>query len=183
MSSADEPQVEARFHEEESRTHHILSTLTTLSLQRILERNLITPHLLTIINMPNSGVDAMLDGDKLDVLARLFRLFLRVPGGLSTLRKALRETIIRRGKEVNELSTGDDGGESQQEDEPVEPSAKGKAKAKARPANAGTQKITAALKWVQDVLDLKDKFDKVWTKAFQSDRELEGGLNEVCPVE
>ncbi|KAI8980202.1 Cullin-domain-containing protein [Trametes punicea] len=185
LESCDAPEylrrVEGRFQEEESRTHHILSTLTTLPLQRILEQNLVSPHLWTVVNMPNSGLDAMIDSNRIDDLARLYRLFSRVPSGLPCLRKSLKETVIRRGKEINDASMGlgsGDGAESQEE-EVVEPSAKAKGKAKARPPNAASQTLTLALKWVQDVLDLKDKFDMIWSKAFQSDRELESGLNEA----
>lgn len=183
-TSTDIWQAEARFQEEESRTHHILSTLTTLPLQRILEKNLVSPHLWTVVNMPNSGLDAMIDSDRLDDLARLYRLFTRVTAGLPCLRKSLRETVIRRGKEINDASTGlsGDGAESQEEEAAAEPSAKAKGKAKARPPNPASQTLALALKWVQDVLDLKDKFDTMWSKAFQSDRDLESGLNEVLYI-
>ena len=174
-------QVEARFHEEESRTHHILSTLTTLPLQRILEQHLVSAHLSTVINMPNSGLDAMIDSDKVDDLARLYRLFAKVSAGIPCLRKSLRETIIRRGKEINESnSTASGEGPDSGEEDGAETSAKAKGKAKARPPNAASQTLTLALKWVQDVLDLKDRFDRIWSKAFQSDRDLESSLNEVC---
>ncbi|EIW57578.1 Cullin-domain-containing protein [Trametes versicolor FP-101664 SS1] len=185
LETCDAPEylrrAEARFQEEESRTHHILSTLTTLPLQRILEKNLVSPHLWTVVNMPNSGLDAMIDSDRLDDLARLYRLFTRVTAGLPCLRKSLRETVIRRGKEINDASTGPsgDGAESQEEEAAAEPSAKAKGKAKARPPNPASQTLALALKWVQDVLDLKDKFDTMWSKAFQSDRDLESGLNEA----
>ncbi len=122
----------------------------------------------------------MIDSDRIDDLARMYRLFTKVLTGLPTLKKALRETIIRRGRQINEAgTTGVDGADSQEEDAP-ELSAKAKGKAKARPPNAASQTLTLALKWVQDVLDLKDKFDKIWSKSFQSDRELESSLNEVC---
>lgn len=174
-------QAEARFHEEESRTHHILSTLTSLPLQRILEQHLVSDHLVTVVNMSNSGLDAMIDSDRLDDLARMYRLFTKVSAGLPCLRKALREKIIRRGKEINDAdgTAGGNGGDSGDEDA-AEPSAKTKGKAKARPpANAAAQNLALALRWVQDVLDLKDKFDKIWSKAFNSDRDLESSLNEV----
>ncbi|OJT11444.1 Cullin-3 [Trametes pubescens] len=185
LESCDAPEylrrAEARFQEEESRTHHILSTLTSLPLQRILEKNLVSPHLWTVVNMPNSGLDAMIDSDRLDDLARLYRLFTRVTAGLPCLRKSLRETVIRRGKEINDASSGlgGDGAESQEDEAAAEPSAKAKGKAKARPPNPASQTLALALKWVQDVLDLKDKFDTMWSKAFQSDRDLESGLNEA----
>ena len=131
--------------------------------------------------MPNSGLDAMIDSDRIDDLARMYRLFTKVSPGLPTLKRALRETVIRRGRQINEAGTSvADGGDSQEEEVP-EPSSKAKGKAKARPPNATSQTLTLALKWVQDVLDLKDKFDKIWTRSFLSDRELESSLNEVCP--
>ncbi|CDO78180.1 hypothetical protein BN946_scf184797.g6 [Trametes cinnabarina] len=184
LETCDAPEylrrVEGRFHEEESRTHHILSTQTTPHLQRILEQHLVSAHLWTVVNMPNSGLDAMIDTDKFDDLARLYRLFTRVSEGLPCLKKSLRETVIRRGKEINDASTGlaVDGGESQDE-EVGEASAKAKGKAKARAPNAASQTLVLALKWVQDVLDLKDKFDTIWSEAFARDRELESGLNDA----
>ncbi|TBU48836.1 Cullin-domain-containing protein [Dichomitus squalens] len=184
LETCDAPEylrrVEARFHEEESRTHHILSTLTTLPLQRILEQHLVTPHLSTVINMPNSGLDAMIDSEKVDDLARLYRLFTKVSAGIPCLRKSLRETVIRRGKEINESSSaaGGEGADSGEENGGAA-SARGKGKAKARPPNAASQTLSLALKWVQDVLDLKDRFDRVWLKAFQSDRDLESSMNEA----
>lgn len=127
--------------------------------------------------MPNSGLDVMIDLDKLDDLARLYRLFSMVPAGVPTLRKALRETVIRRGRDISSASLSMDGDDPQDEDA-VERSSKAKGKGKAR-ANAGSQVLSLALKWVQDVLDIKDKFDQLWTDAFRSDREIESSVNEV----
>ncbi|TCD68497.1 cullin-3 [Steccherinum ochraceum] len=166
---------ESRFDSEEARTHHYLSASTNAALRHILEDNLLTPHLSAIINMPNSGLDSMIDLDKLNDLSRLFKLFMMVPDGLQTLKRATRESVIRRGRDINSASVPNDG-----TDPPVDedPGGKGKGKAKARPTPA-SQTLTLALKWVQDVLDLKDKFDQIWSKAFRSDRDLEGTLNEA----
>jgi cullin 3 len=54
-----------------------------------------------------------------------------------------------------------------------------KGKGKAKPKMTGPQTLQQALKWVQDVLDLKDKFSRVWSEAFNSDRELETAMVEV----
>ena len=120
----------------------------------------------------------MIDTAKMDDLARLYRLYIMVPDGLPSLRRALKASIAHRGKEINTVSTvtdiadatidivgdDDDGG------------AKGKGKVR---TTGGAQTLALALKWVQDVLDLKDKFDQVWKRSFQSDRDLESALNEV----
>jgi cullin 3 len=65
------------------------------------------------------------------------------------------------------------------EEETEEVPAKAKAKVKAVPQGAGAQTLKVALKWVEDVLLLKDKFDSVLRLSFQGDRDLESGMNEV----
>lgn len=171
-------QVESRFESEESRTHHYLSSQTSPPLRKILERDLLTPNLSTIIHMPNSGLDIMIDTDKMGHLARLYRLFGMVPAGLPCLRKALKASISRRGQDINRSSSGADGAEDVVVDVVGNGNDESKGKGKAR-VGGGAQNLALALKWVQEVLDLKDKFDHVWREAFRSDRDLESALNEV----
>ncbi|KAI0077913.1 Cullin-domain-containing protein [Panus rudis PR-1116 ss-1] len=167
--------VEARFQSEDARTHYYLPLQTNAPLSRILENHLLSsPHLSSVISM-STGLDSMIDGDKVDDLSRLYRLFSRVPAGLPILRKALRESIIRRGQIINAAGPGTD--RDMVEDE-VETGAKGKGKAKARPTPA-TQLLSLALKWVDDVLNLKDKLDKIWSDAFKRDQDLGITLNEA----
>lgn len=122
----------------------------------------------------------MIDGDRHDDLSRLYRLFTMVSEGLPTLKRALRESIIRRGTEINAASTGIDN-TLQAENEDEGRSSKAKGKGKARPLLTSTmQTLQLALRWVQDVLDLKDKFDLIWTRSFKENRYIEATLNEVC---
>jgi cullin 3 len=169
-------QAEDRFTSEELRAIHYLSNQTAAPLQRILESTLLTPHLQAIISNRNSGLDIMIDTDKKADLARMYKLFIKVRTGLPCLRRAIKETIARRGKEINNqgLASGSGGADGADGDDAPEPSAKGKGK-----APAGSHVLQVALKWVEDVLALKDKFDDIWTNSFESDRELESGLNEV----
>lgn len=159
---------------EESRAHHYLSSLTAEPLRRILEVNLLTNHLVDIISKESSGLDTMIDSDKIDDLARLYRLYSMVPQGIPCLRNALKDSIVRRGNEINQSSLGIDAETELVDPPPSDRKGKGKAVPSAQ------LHLNAALKWVQDVLDLKDKFDAVWLNAFSSDRDLESGLNEVC---
>ncbi|KAJ2917406.1 hypothetical protein MD484_g3007, partial [Candolleomyces efflorescens] len=151
---------------------------TAPAITQILESTLLTPNLATVISMPNSGLDTMIDTHKLDDLARLYRLYLPVPTGRQCLKKALRESILRRGKELNESSLGPAVGEADVEDGLEENSSKRKEKVKSKARIPNTNALPA-IKWVQDVLDLKDRFDSVWKEAFQSDREIEGAINEA----
>jgi cullin 3 len=121
----------------------------------------------------------MIDSEKTEDLARLYRLFIMVPAGLPCLKRSLKESIARRGKEINRTSLGTEIGDVDLQDGGDDERESVKRKGKTRPPSTGTQTLSLALKWVQDVLDLKDKFDLVWKRALQSDRELESALNEV----
>ena len=132
---------------------------------------MLTPHLTTVIHMPNSGMDSMIDADKIQSLTLMYKLFKRVATGVPSIRKAFKESIIHRGSEINSNAEFDD-----TEEPEGGSSSKGKGKAKQRVA--GSQTIQA-LKWVREVLELKDKFRHVWSEAFNSDRELETAMVEV----
>lgn len=167
-------QVESRFESEESRVHHYLFRETDEPLRRILQEHLLTAHLDAVITMPNSGLDTFIDLDRFEDLHRLYSLFTKVPTGLACLNKTLKLSVARRGRDINQLSLGSDAGLG--EGDATEAKGKGKGR-----ATVGSQTLTTALKWVQDVLDLKDKLDTVWTKSFESSRDVEANLNEVTP--
>ncbi|KAJ7650303.1 Cullin-domain-containing protein [Roridomyces roridus] len=168
LQTCDAPEylrrAEARFESEDSRTHHYLSRNTAPALKQILQDKLLTPHLSTVISMETSGIDAMIDLNKTSDMARLYRLFIMVPAGLPCLKRSLKDSVRRRGEAINQASSGMESG--------------GAENVKAR-ATSGAQTLALALKWVQDVLDLKDLFDRIWRDAFSSDRELESNLNEA----
>jgi cullin 3 len=151
-------------------------------LQAILQDTLLSPHLQTLIDMPNSGLDAMIDHDKIDDLSRLYSLYIPILEGVPCLRRSLKTSIERRGMELNNVSMeGRELGEGGAEDELDLPS-RVKGKVKARPPNANAHGLALALRWVEDVLRMKDKFDDIWKKAFESNREFESGLNEVIKI-
>lgn len=115
----------------------------------------------------------MLDLDRFDDLARLYRLSVMIPTGLASLKRALKDSVLRRGAELNQ-TVDDDRPAGSAEAGENEPSS-GKGKAKAITPNLAD----AAAKWVEDVLGLKDKFDQIWRQCFSSDHEIETSVNEV----
>ena len=119
--------------------------------------------------MPGSGLDRMIDADRIDDLRRLYRLFVHVSSasdGPQTLKKALRESIIIRGRLINDSECG------------AQASSDEKGKGKAR-VGAQAQTLEDALRWVKVSLDLKVKFDRVLKHAFDSDKVLETAIIEV----
>ncbi|KAK0193778.1 Cullin [Armillaria mellea] len=167
LASCDAPEylrrVESAFQAEQSRAHHYLSSQTASPLSQILQDCLLTAHLDNVISMENSGLDVMIDTDKIDDIARLYRLYSM-------------GSVSRRGDDINQSSSSADWDEP---DDAQDDNANAKGKGKFKPSASGVQTLGLALKWVQDVLDLKDKFDIVWKRAFGGDRELESALNEA----
>lgn len=125
----------------------------------------------------------MLDLDRIADLKRMYTLFLRVPEdvGRRTLRQALKNDIEERGKGINEGGVINPGGDEEGgEDEEMDGKAAGKGKGKGKErAGAGAGALMLALRWVQEVLDLKDKFDRVLEEAFGGDKAVQTSINEV----
>lgn len=140
-------------------------------------RCLLSPHIAAVIAKEQSGLDSMIDNNKLDVLSRLYRLCMLIPTGMSCLRSALKASILRRGKEINDLSQSDETSEEADGKDSETPNKSDKVKAKPKVAASSVQ---VALDWVNNVLELKNKFDVVWRESFMSNREVEYTLNEVC---
>ena len=177
-------QVELRFAEEESRVHQYLSLKTRDSLAQILCDTLLASHLEVIVRMPASGLDVMIDAGRTDDLSRLYRMCAMVSDGISILRKVLKDVIQKHGAEMSgmgRVGLDDQGDEGVEADEGGEGARKGKGKKKVSHIT-GAQTLALALKWVEDILALKDKFDKILKECFSNDREVENGLNEVCSI-
>ncbi|XP_019733322.1 cullin-3-B-like isoform X1 [Hippocampus comes] len=77
--------VEARIHEEIERVNHCLDKSTEDSILKVVERELITKHMKTIVEMENSGMVHMLQNHITEDLLCMYKLFSRVPNGLKTM--------------------------------------------------------------------------------------------------
>lgn len=166
--------VEQRLNSEDSRAYYYLSSSTSAAIRAIIEANLLAPHLQTIMSMSESGLDAMIDANRLEDLNRMYRLFFHISassGGPQTLRKGLRDSILARGRIINEAN---DPVTVNQTEKDEEKDTKGKGRAAPQ-----MQTLTAALKWVEDSLDLKDKFDDILKNALLADRSCELSIAEV----
>lgn len=118
----------------------------------------------------------MIDNGKIDDLARMYKLFCMVETGLPTLRKALKGSIGRRGKEINDLTRGTEDDQAGEED--IDHTAtKGKEKGSGKAS--GYTAVAFALKWVEDILALKDIFDRVLKHSFSDDMTVQVSMVEV----
>ena len=158
-----------RIDEESDRCRSTLSESTTTKIQQVVEDELIRHKMKGLIEM-ESGVQFMIDNDKFYELGLVFELESRVDSRKPELTKAIQTIITDMGNEINnsavQLSQAPPTGQDDQDNE-------GKKAGNARQIN---QQTVAALKWVEDILGLKQRFDKIWTTSFKSDHTISTAL-------
>lgn len=160
-----------RIAEENERCHYTLSTLSETKIKEVLDAELIAKNIAPVINLEGTGVRNLIDHDRLDVLQNVFDINARVDKKKAALTAVVQKRITEMGREINASSIA----------APQVPKANGKAdgeskapeKEKERPMN---QQTVSAIKWVDDILGLKTKFDEIWERAFRSDHGLQSSI-------
>lgn len=161
-----------RIEEESDRCRSTLSESTTVKIQRVVEDELIRHKMKGLIEM-DSGVQYMVDNDKLYELGLVFELEARVDARKTELTKAMQKIINEMGTEINNAAI------NTSQAPPTAPSAQdehGDDRQKPGGTRQINQQTVAALKWVEDVLALKTRFDNIWKTAFASDQTVHTAL-------
>lgn len=90
--------VEQRIEEESERARRYLDEATEAKIVHVVEEELITKHMTSIVEMENSGVVAMLRDRKIDDLNCLYKLSCRVPDGLQHVINCVSTHLREQGK-------------------------------------------------------------------------------------
>jgi Cullin, a subunit of E3 ubiquitin ligase len=168
-----------RLREELERCTTSLSTLTTENITRVVEQELISAKLDEFLALEGSGMKAMIDDDRYEDLEILYDLVSRVDKTKNALKGILQKRVMDLGLEIEKTLKNTDfsvpaAGASADGEEAAE----GGDKAKAQPLNAAAQQTAAAIKWVDDVLRLKDKFDTILSRCFKDDLILQSAITK-----
>ena len=156
--------VERRLYEEDERLHHYLNLTTQTPLVDLLDHTFLSEHLTHVISHASGGLATLLEQNQIPDLSRMYRLFGRVVEGHLVLKKAVKDWVVLSGLKIADtLAT-----KSVAEDD--------KGKGKEGVASLG---VASALMWVQGVLDLKDKMDRVVKEAWENDLIFQTVCNEV----
>ncbi|KAI1310223.1 Cullin-3 [Mortierella claussenii] len=150
--------VENRLNEEHLRCSHYLTEKTEPKICLIVEQEMIAKHLKTIIEMENWGLKQLLINNRLEDLDRMYKLFLRVANGSKELQAGVSSYIKECGKAIN---TNVRASSIENTEKGVPPG------------------VTLALRWVQEVLDLKERFDIILAEAFAKDKSFEKSINSA----
>jgi cullin 3 len=161
-----------RLDEEADRCGRMIEYETLPKVSGVIDKHLITAHLSDFLALEGSGLRWMIDNDKLEDLGILYKLISRVDSKKEVLRTQLQKRVVEMGLEVErvlkdtDFSMGPADGE-----EPADGD-------KPKTLKPAAQQTAAAIKWVDDVLQLKDKFDTLWTQCFQGDLIIQSGLTK-----
>ncbi|PNS21641.1 Cullin-3 [Sphaceloma murrayae] len=154
---------------EQDRCRSMLSELTTEKITKVVDDYLIRNNIQSVIEM-DSGVSFMIENDRLTDLKNVFGLEARVDVKKSHFTKKIRKIISDSGAMVNNAAlmatASPTAGQASTED--------GEDKApKPGQDRALNVQTVAALKWVEDILALKDKFDRIHRDSLGSDQVLQ----------
>ncbi|KAG0259249.1 Cullin-3 [Mortierella polycephala] len=150
--------VENRLDEEQQRCSHYLSEKTGPKIQLIVEKEMIENQIRNVIEMENLGLRQLLVNNRLDDLDRMYRLFSRVPSGAKELQAGVSEYIKECGKAINTNVKASS----------VENVEKG--------VSTG---VALALRWVQEVLDLKERFSTILASSFAKNKAFETTIDSA----
>jgi cullin 3 len=159
-----------RIYEEDERCKQTLLESTGPKIQKVVEDEMIKNRIHELVEM-ESGVRFMIDNDRLEELNLIYDLNKRVDEKKAETVRAIQKRIVDMGTDIN-----NDAVAASQAPAPVpaaDPADKAKGAAQDKSLN---QQTLAAIKWVEDVLSLKDKFDNIWRDAFTSDPLLQQAI-------
>jgi cullin 3 len=157
-----------RLKEEEQRCLQTISAITESKIKAVVDKEFIAAHIKDVINMEGTGVKNMLDNDRLEDLKNVFELVARVDPKKAALKDAVQKRVVELGAEINKSALSATGNA---------PKAPAKAPAdKGAPEKGLNQQTQAAIIWVEQILELKSKYDRLWDLAFAKDSVMEKSL-------
>ncbi|KAJ3131094.1 Cullin-3, partial [Physocladia obscura] len=175
--------IESRLNEEDARVSAYLSIDTGPKLSKILENVLIESNVAAVIEMENSGLVVMLTNNNVEDLARMYRLFERVPNGHTSMRESISHEIQRLGKSINELHGGIPASDGllQKSSSLLNISA-GSSTTGENAATAISVTTANPIKWVEALLEVKERFDKLIETAFAKNKSFINMINDAMGI-
>ncbi|KAI8839211.1 Cullin [Chytridium lagenaria] len=157
-------QVERRLTEEDQRVTTYLSATTTKKLRTIVEQVMISDHVKAVCEMENSGLVTMLMNEK-------WTIWREFGNGHEEMRGVISGYIKEVGKGINEQVGGQGGSEVS-----LKRSADSSTELAVEGEKGGVANAANPVKWVEALLEVRERFDKIIETAFGKDKAF---INEV----
>jgi cullin 3 len=169
-------QTSKRFEEEEARCQTTISMLSSAKIAKVVEDKMLREHITEFLALEGSGIKAMIENDRYEDLTLLYKHISRIDPLKEALRTALQARVVELGQEINKTIENTDFSIAE-EPEDGEGVVEGSDKPKKAKSSSATQ-TAAAIRWVDMVLQLKDKFDLLWKNCLSEDLILQTALTK-----
>lgn len=146
---------------EEERSMIYLSAQSTPRLLVTLRDVLIRRRFRTIMEFPDSGFKSWIENDQYTELKLLHDLTSLVTDNFEDAKELLNIIILEKGIEINQTSK-----------EAMSNIRSGKGKSRAESSNP----TSIAIQWVEEVMSLKDKYDKILTQCYGNNTDLRASV-------
>uniref|UniRef100_A0A914HNV9 Cullin family profile domain-containing protein n=1 Tax=Globodera rostochiensis TaxID=31243 RepID=A0A914HNV9_GLORO len=140
--------------EEVQRSERYLDKITEAKIIDVLNDELISRNMTTIVEMENSGLVYMLLNDRIDDLRCLYELLKRVPNGPKTMTNTMSSFLRAKGTAIVNDNTQQQ--QQQQQGEVAE----------------GIGGVPNPINFIQSLIGLKEQFDRFLLEAFNNDRDF-----------
>ncbi|KAF3484403.1 Cullin-3 [Arthroderma uncinatum] len=161
-----------RIRAEQSWCQQTLSPVTEAKIMAVIDDCLIKDYIGEVIRMDDSGVKYMTQNDRLDDLRNVYLLNARIDAKKAALTNVVQKTVVEYGTAINTAAKEF----SQNPQASITPEAGKKPAASEDKQPTMNLQTAAAIKWVDDVLQLKKKFDRIWEEAFVKDQTMQTSL-------
>lgn len=143
-------------------TMYLSESTTWPSLSRIIDRVVISDRIRDVMSMPHTGFNSWIDNDRYDELGLVYKLVTRVSNEHDVIREMLNEKVLESGEEINQVATHS----AELAKEAKQKKVKDKSGALASPTGI-------SVKWVESVLEMKDKYDRFAKRCFHENRGIQ----------
>lgn len=127
-----------------------------------------------VLEMEGSGLRFMLDNDRFNDLKLVYRLISRVDPNKTDLKMMMCARLVELGTEINESVLNPPAAAAIASLENGDVSRSGAAAANEdRAANNMTM---IAIRWVDEVIALKDKYERIWEQSFEKDKGIQTAM-------
>lgn len=126
----------------------------------------------------DTGLRFMLDNDRFEDLKLVYKLVARVDPEKQALKNMMCKRLVELGREINKNANPSTALAVAPAAVPAEngDSAKNSGAAAANEDKAANNLTVIAIRWVDEVIALKDKYEKVWTRSFDEDKGIQASM-------
>lgn len=151
-------------------TMYLSESTTWFKLSRIVDRVVISDRIRDVMLTPHTGFNSWICNDRYGELALVFKLVSRVSNEHEVIREMLNDKVLESGEEINQVATHS-----------AELAKEAKQK-KVKDKSVMSSPTGISVKWVESVLEMKDKYDRFIKRCFRENRGIQTTVENAFSI-